>query len=457
MLKIIKNSKKFEEAADFLKEAVNASIRRYLDKSENSDLNRMPEINVDDELYLAINSLLSKNNETNGFGKIELNKEEYLILLITVMPNILPNFFESVIFDHFPNGGEFPEFGGVKGTNHRGMLPTGETVQFILASGDIEQRLRIQQYFNEDHLFYSHGILSLEPVREGEPQMSGRLIVAQEFLDKILFGKETAPKFSFDFPAKRITTNMDWDDLVLHPQTLDQINDINIWLRFNEHLKLDENLGRKIKPGYRVLFYGPAGTGKTLTATLFGKEFKKDVYRIDLSQVISKYIGETEKNLQKVFDRAEHKDWILFFDEADALFSKRTNISSSHDKYANQEVSFLLQRVEEFSGLLILASNLKSNLDDAFIRRFHSVVHFPVPNQHERLLLWQKAMPSSLKLNDEINLVDLSKKYELTGANIINIVQYAFLRSLSNNDVYLRIEDIVSGIKKEFVKEEKSI
>ena len=457
MLKIIKNSKKFERAAEFVKEAVNASIRRYLDKADNSALDQMPDIYIDDEFYLTINSLLSKNNETDGFGKIELNKEEYLILLITVMPHILPNFFESIIFDHFPNGGEFPEFGGVKGTNHRGMLPTGETIQFILASGDIEQRLRIQQYFNEDHLFYSHGILSLEPVREGEPQMSGRLVVAQEFLDKILFGKETAPKFSFDFPAKRITTNMDWDDLVLHPQTLDQINDINIWLRFNEHLALDDNLGRKIKPGYRVLFYGPAGTGKTLTATLFGKEFKKDVYRIDLSQVISKYIGETEKNLQKVFDRAEHKNWILFFDEADALFSKRTNISSSHDKYANQEVSFLLQRVEEFSGLLILASNLKSNLDDAFIRRFHSVVHFPVPNQHERLLLWQKAMPASLKLSDEINLADLSKKYDLTGANIINIVQYAFLRSLSNNDEYLRTEDILSGIRKEFVKEEKSI
>src|SRR5204863_2251929 len=141
---------------------------------------------------------------------------------------------------------------------------------------------------------------------------------------------------------------------------------------------------------------GPPGTGKTLTAGLLGKEFNKDVYRVDLSQIVSKYIGETEKNLSKIFDRAEHKDWILFFDEADALFGKRTNVQSSHDKYANQEVSYLLQRVEDYAGLLILSSNFKNNLDDAFIRRFHEVVHFPLPDARQRLILWEKSLPSSL-------------------------------------------------------------
>ena len=134
---------------------------------------------------------------------------------------------------------------------------------------------------------------------------------------------------------------------------------------------------------------GPPGTGKTMTASLLGKEFNKDVYRIDLSQIVSKYIGETEKNLEKIFVKAEHKDWILFFDEADALFGKRSNVQSAHDKYANQEVSYLLQRVEDFSGLIILASNYKTNIDSAFVRRFNAIIHFPMPGHHERFELWR--------------------------------------------------------------------
>src|ERR1044071_9620636 len=122
-----------------------------------------------------------------------------------------------------------------------------------------------------------------------------------------------------------------------------------------------------LKRGYKALFYGPSGTGKTLTATLLGKQFDRDVYRVDLSQVVSKYIGETEKNLEKIFTRAENRNWILFFDEADALFGKRSNVQSAHDKYANQEVSYLLQRVEDYNGLLILASNFKNNIDEAFL------------------------------------------------------------------------------------------
>ena len=137
--------------------------------------------------------------------------------------------------------------------------------------------------------------------------------------------------------------------------TKGEIEQIKIWLTYNADLLQDSNLSRKIKPGYRALFYGPPGTGKTLTASLLGKQFNKEVYRIDLSQVVSKYIGETEKNLEKVFSKAENKDWILFFDEADALFGKRSNVQNAHDKYANQEVSYLLQRVEDFPGLIILA------------------------------------------------------------------------------------------------------
>src|SRR6185436_18277436 len=134
-------------------------------------------------------------------------------------------------------------------------------------------------------------------------------------------------------------------DLVLHPNTFKHIREIENWLLYNDTL-WQWGIGKKLKPGYRALFHGPPGTGKTLTATLLGKYTGRPVFRIDLSRVVSKYIGETEKNLASLFDKAEHKDWILFFDEADALFGKRTEIRDAHDKYANQEVSYLLQRIE---------------------------------------------------------------------------------------------------------------
>jgi len=135
---------------------------------------------------------------------------------------------------------------------------------------------------------------------------------------------------------------MEWPDLVLHPNTLRQIREIENAIKHNDTLLHEWGMDKRIKPGCRVLFYGPPGTGKTLTATLLGKHTGKDVFRIDLSRVVSKFIGETEKNLSRLFDKAEHKDWILFFDEADALFGKRTDIRDAHDKYANQEVAYLL-------------------------------------------------------------------------------------------------------------------
>lgn len=384
------------------------------------------------------------------------NTDEWIILMLALVPHVSPDFFESIIQEQLPGGGDFSLFGGVRATNHRSMLPTGETVQFILAGTAVEDRLNVQRYFSEDHFFFRESILWLEPVKEGEPVMSGRIILAQDVVDRILLGKESTPRFGIDFPAKRISTQMNWNDLVLPNKTAQQVTDIITWLKHHHKLSADENLKRKIKPGYRVLFYGPSGTGKTLTAGLIGKEFNKEVYRIDLSQVVSKYIGETEKNLETVFKRAESKDWVLFFDEADALFGKRTNVQSSHDKYANQEISYLLQRVEDYPGLMILASNFRHNLDDAFVRRFHAVIHFPIPNSNERLVLWQKSLPDSLTLDNTVDLQQLAAKYELTGASILNAVQFAVLQCYARSSEELQQADLLDGIRKELMKEEKS-
>ncbi len=431
----------------FLGTAIRSRLQSHFNKSIQPAEEFFPPVKVDDD-GSSLNQFIIQN---------QLTIEEYITLLIALVPHVQPIFFENIIQEFLPTGGDLAEFGAVKGSNQRTILPTGETVLFILAGNDLQHRLHMQQLFSPEHLFAAQNILWIENVKDGEPIMSGKIIMAQEWVDRFLFGKEATPKFSADFPAKKIVSQMHWEDVILPQQTREEIEHIKTWLSHNDNLMEDDNLGRKLKPGYRALFYGPPGTGKTLTVSLLGKEFNKEVYRVDLSQVVSKYIGETEKNLEKIFTKAQTKNWILFFDEADALFGKRTNVSSAHDRFANQEVSYLLQRVEDFPGLLILASNFKKALDVAFTRRFHAMVHFPMPNAQERLLIWQKSLPQNLQLAQDVKLEALAQQYELSGAAILNIVHFAALKALQQNSVVISNIDLLTGIRREFWKEEKTI
>jgi len=382
---------------------------------------------------------------------------EYITIVLALIPHLQPDFFETIIQEYLPGGSDFPAFGGVKGQNHRGLLPTGETAQFILAGNDLEKRLEVQQLFTSDHWFAQKGILWLESVRDGEPLMSGRLILDAEWVQLMTTGKVTPPRFGNHFPAEKLGTQLTWKDLVLPANTMRQIEEIEIWVKHHETLLNEWGMRSRVKPGYRALFYGSPGTGKTLTATLLGKYTGKEVYRVDLSLVVSKFIGETEKNLSMLFEKARNKDWILFFDEADALFGKRTDVRDAHDKYANQEVSYLLQKIEDFPGVTILASNFKSNIDEAFVRRFQSVIFFPIPRPEDRLLLWNKSLPSTITIHQELSLEQIANKYELTGSNIVNVIQYCCLQMLAHDLKVLNKDLIISGIQRELYKENKII
>ena len=161
--------------------------------------------------------------------------------------------------------------------------------------------------------------------------------------------------------------------------------------------------------------------------------------------------------MSKVFDQAESKNWILFFDEADALFGKRTRIDDAHDKYANQEVSYLLQRLELFDGIVILASNMKSNLDSAFSRRFESIIHFPMPHPSERLRLWQNGFSPKSKLDGDVDLNEIARRFELSGGSTMNVVRYCSLKVLEKGSNVIQLKDLEEGIRKELKKEGKTI
>ena len=429
---------------EFLREVINQRLTLFFAK-ENTDSLAYPSINLEQD-QSPFNVFLINH---------EVNIEEFVILLLVLFPHIQPNLLDNVIQEYLPNGGEFPDIGGIKGDHHRGTMATGETALFFVAGNEVEKRMQALKYFAPDHFFSKENILLLGTVKDGEPRMSGKIILQPEYVDLFTTGSISQPVFGPDFPAKNISTKMDWDDLVLSDKTRKQIQDIKIWLDHNAYFMNDWGMDRKIKPGYRALFYGPSGTGKTLTATLLGKQFEKEVYRIDLSQVVSKFIGETEKNLEKVFNKAENKDWILFFDEADALFGKRSNVQNAHDKYANQEVSYLLQRVEDFAGLIILASNYKSNIDQAFLRRFNTIINFPMPDAEKRLELWRKSIPPKASLSENIDLTTIANRFELSGSSISGVIHYASLQTISRDSAVILKDDLMEGIKREYEKEEK--
>lgn len=380
------------------------------------------------------------------------------LLLIGLAPHVLPELFDRSIQEKIKNSGDFPEIGGVRGKNFRGFLPTGQTAVFLLAGDDWQQRQKVEQLFWPDKEFAKKKILWLEELPQSEPVLSGKIVMALDYIDLFLIGTTAPPHFSTSFPARKIETKLSLNDIVLNKEIWRHYKNLEDWIQFNQSLMENWEMEKRVRKGFRVLFYGPPGTGKTLTAGVLGNETKKDVYKIDLSMVVSKYIGETEKNLELLFARAQDKDWILFFDEADAIFGKRTSVRDAHDKYANQEVSYLLQRIEDYNGLVILATNMKNNIDDAFIRRFNDIVKFTIPNEDERKEIWEKSFPENADCGDIPNEV---KKYKLTGGNIINAVHFAGIQAVKRRDKFATgkllfyMEDVTDGIRKEMAKEGK--
>lgn len=387
----------------------------------------------------------------------QLNLGDMVILFLALLPRIDPSALQSILLEHSSAKSDAAYVGGLRGKNHRGILPNGELALFLLAGKNYEARLSFQNLFSPRNFLFDNEVLKFVSAEMSEPPLSAALVVNADWYNETVLGEKFHPKLSADFPAQLIETRLDWEDLVVAPKTLDAIDEIKLWLEHNDTLMHQFEMNRHVKPGYRALFFGPPGVGKTMAVMLLGKHVKRPVYRVDLSMVVSKYIGETEKNLSSLFNKAEHKDWILFFDEADAIFGKRTQVKDAHDKYANQEVSYLLQKVESFNGLVILASNFKSNVDSAFARRFQSFVEFEMPSVEQRHELWQKMLPPQMQLESLCDLNYLSQKYQVTGANIINSVQFAAVKALSRSSkspIILQ-EDLIKGIIKELKKEGK--
>jgi hypothetical protein len=253
--------------------------------------------------------------------------------------------------------------------------------------------------------------------------------------------------------AQKLARRYEWRDIVLPMTTIEQMRSI-CGRVVHRHCVLDDwgfEAKLSMGKGVTVLFAGPSGVGKTMAAEVIATELDLDLYRIDLSGVVSKYIGETEKNLERIFDAAEDANAILFFDEADALFGRRSEVKDSHDRYANIEISYLLQRMEMYDGIAILATNLRQNLDDAFIRRLAYTIHFPFPEEQERLRMWQQAWPAAAPVDSGIDKAFLASRFKLTGGNIRNVaLAAAFLAAESGEPISM--PHVCTAIEREYQK-----
>ncbi|MBS6397845.1 MAG: ATP-binding protein [Clostridiales bacterium] len=207
--------------------------------------------------------------------------------------------------------------------------------------------------------------------------------------------------------------------------------------------------------GISILFYGAPGTGKTMAAQVLANALGMPLYRVDLSQLISKYIGETQKNIGRIFDEADKCDCILLFDEADAIFTKRSDVSDAQDRYSNAETAYLLQRIEQYAGVSILATNLLQNFDDAFRRRISYMVHFPMPDAGLRREMWESIFPARTPVSPEVDPLMLAQAFELSGASIKNAALHGALMAGAEGS-QVRMAHILSGIRNEYGKQGKS-
>lgn len=253
--------------------------------------------------------------------------------------------------------------------------------------------------------------------------------------------------------ARKVEPGYTWDDIVLPPDQLAQLREICDQAKYR-HIVYDEwGFDQKMHmgKGLNVLFSGPPGTGKTMAAEVIARELELDLYKIDLSQVVSKYIGETEKNLDRIFTAAESTNAILFFDEADSLFGKRSQVHDAHDRYANIEIGYLLQKMEEYDGIAILATNLRNNMDEAFLRRVKFSVEFPFPDESYRFRIWRAHFPAEAPASDDIDFTFLARQFKLAGGNIKNIVLNASFMAAAD-DKCIHMKHLILAARREYQK-----
>jgi hypothetical protein len=390
------------------------------------------------------------------FGKFvtdrKLSKAEIAVLLVALAASHLPELLyplrQSVV-----KGGKGIYIGGFLSKESTLFFPSLRTVLFLLAGKDVCRRSQLAAELHPKSSIFSLGIVKAVARDKSAPFLDHQLIFNDQFFGTLLSG--APPRLDGDpgFPVRRSGAMHTLGDVIVKSETLEGIFKLRRFARNMEQLWSLPG-SEKIRRNFISIFTGEPGTGKSYAAEAVGNEIGIPVYKVNFAQLVSKYIGETEKNMEAVFDRFDKQLGILFFDEAEAIFSRRTEVKDSHDQHANNLQSYLLQKVEEFEGIVILATNVKDltqYFDKAFQRRIRAIVTFEFPDYPERLQIWERSLFAPFTFEE--GLVDkLAKNYQLSGGSIYNVVSDAIVEAMDEGSDLLTFEMFQSAMKDEFKK-----
>ena len=396
-------------------------------------------------------SPLPKPEETSPFAAIttqyELAETGYILLALAISPHYFPEVFERILQMRDEKGFLKPHFGGQYNAVTNQFTPTYFTALFLLSGNNLSLRGKYVAVLQKAHPLLQQQILYQGQLQNEEQQFMQSVIeLDSSYYD--YFTKGIPPRLDHGqhFAATLNASKLIKEDVILEETVAAQIKPIDNYAQIIDS-DFFNSTPHKFKKGFIALFYGSPGTGKTLLASILANSYGLDMYHVDLSNVVSRYVGEAEKKLEIIFNRLQGKNCMLFFDEADALFGKRSEVKEAHDRYANQEVSYLLQRIEKFDGLVVLASNFKNNMDDAFLRRMDVTVNVIRPKEKSREALWNHYLPSNLTYESDQLLAYLVKEFAYTGANIRNVMKNVAIAMASENKTTISYEDMIPYLK----------
>jgi AAA+ superfamily predicted ATPase len=400
--------------------------------------NRLSVADFDFESYITDNPLPeittdSRLGEFIGIHKLDEMARFVLLFLFEVREN------PEIVFRLFQPGNP-----AALHQSNLDLSPTAHTLRWLLR----KPMHQVAPVFRIEHPFYIRSILQLNTPPPGLKEHHGVVEFVPGIYDMFATNVFQSPRFGENFPARLITTNLDLNDIVAPDYLKYKMNIIINQPMFERRMREGFDMDKQMPRGFRVLMIGPPGTGKTMAAGAMGLTMNREVYQVMLSQVLNKYIGESEKNLDRLFNMAEGKGWILFFDEADSLFGNRGEGEDAGSKNRNELISYLLQRIENYNGLVFAATNLEDNMDVAFKRRFQEHLRFNLPTEAETLQLWKKYLPCGFPLASD-NILPRLSTLLLPPSSIANVCNRLALYGLYDGSEELNWNDIEYEVKRE--------
>jgi hypothetical protein len=374
----------------------------------------------------------------------KLKDSQRLCLILAILPHIKPSSLEPLLIKNEVSNTYFSEFGGEVAKAHKGFLPTIQTYLFIACGASLGQRFSKLGLFEKDAILIQHNIISLGVIEENDVQISAALLIEKNYLRAFTLGVIPLSDVPSGNAKLRMNTSLEWDDLILAPSIKRELADALTWLKHRKDLAHYKGLSKHVKRGYKLLLHGKAGTGKSTVVALLGVKANMDVYRFDLS----KYIGETEKNLRRLFKSTQTNGAILFFDKADAFIKTYGEIGTRDNRHIHQSIRYFLQCIAQYDGVVVLSGESHGKLDEAFPRRFHTTIYFPMPNADEREAFLRQLLADDISVLREVDLSYFAQTFEMSFGAIADAVSDAVVQMKKHRRDSLSHADLIKSFKK---------